>query len=54
MNSVRDLPIGIKEQDSLNEESGLTATVTGAPGFVSVTGHDYPCGAMSMSRLGGE
>ena len=32
MNSVRDLPLGIK-QDSLHEEAGLTATVTvtGAP-----------------------
>jgi len=40
MNSVRDLPLGIKEQDSLNEEAGLTATVTGAPEFGTVTGHD--------------
>jgi hypothetical protein len=27
MNSVRDLPLAIKEQDSLNDEAGLTATV---------------------------
>jgi hypothetical protein len=41
MNSVCDLPLGIKAEDSLNEEAGLTATVTGAPEFVPVTGHDH-------------
>jgi hypothetical protein len=41
MNSVRDLPLGTKEQDSLHEEAGLTATVTVTPGFLMVTGHDY-------------
>ena len=35
MNGVRDLPLGVKEQDSLKEEAGLTATVTGAPQFVT-------------------
>lgn len=42
MNSIRDLPLGIKGENSLNEEAGLTATVTGAPEFVTVTGHDHP------------
>ena len=35
MNSVRDLPLGIKGEDRLNEEAELTATVTGAPQFVT-------------------
>jgi hypothetical protein len=58
MNSVRDLPLGIKEQNSLNEEAGLTATVTGPPEFVMVTGHDYaarrPTQRHALTRLCGE
>ena len=59
MNSVRDLPLGSEGEDSLNEEAGLTATVTGAPEFVMVTGHDYAARRPTqrhapMTRLCGE